>query len=93
MTEMTDQNEEKATQENPLFKPEIWEIINSKYNWAAMDEDGLIYFYREKPFCHTDGFWVTREDDWIGDDNQLICTNVKPRQWKSSLTKRPSVEN
>lgn len=93
MTEITNQNEEKATQENPLFKPEIWEVIDPQFNWAAMDKDGTICFYENKPSCDDDSFWFTDDGDWIEADYRLISINGKKSQWKSSLTKRPSVED
>lgn len=66
-----------------------WEVIRSKYNYAAMDEDGSIYVY-EKPPVVLDGddCWGNTDDyndaQYIG----MLKIPIPTVPWDKSLVSR-----
>ena len=65
-----------------------WEVIDSKWNWAAMDGGGDLYLFEEIPtmdtVCHC---WCTSEDCRFIDD--IFKIDLSEVNWHTSLTKRP----
>lgn len=63
---------------------EIWSHLDKRWQYAAMDEDGRIFFYNTKP---------TREfEDWSASSDMSDCPlniNTDGINWETSLTERP----
>ena len=63
---------------------EIWSHLDKRWQYAAMDEDGRIFFYNTKP---------TREfEDWSASSDMSDCPlniNAYGINWETSLTERP----
>lgn len=67
-----------------------WDIIDEKWQWAAMDRDGTVCFYDEKPvIAEYDASWVCF-DDCFDYEEVFVGTFVTDGViWNDSLTKRP----
>lgn len=66
-----------------------WEVIDSEWNWAAMDNDGCICLYDNKPKRLSENWaYAGTEDDYFYVQGyfKLDITGVN---WYTSLTKRP----
>ncbi|MCD1124845.1 hypothetical protein LPW36_02140 [Jinshanibacter sp. LJY008] len=68
---------------------EVWELIDDRWQFAAMDSDGAVVFYEEEPFLLGDG--------WLNQDGSTysqcpLKLNLHNVQWDKSLTKRPEME-
>jgi len=65
-----------------------WEVIDSKWNWATMDEVGYLYLFEEMPtmdtVCHC---WVSNNPFCNIDD--IFKIDLSEVNWNTSLTKRP----
>lgn len=71
----------KAT---PLNIP--WQHIHPQWEWAAMDKDGSVWAYSDKPLL-TQGSWSYIDDCvWL---SRVMCINTDNINWKISLTERP----
>ncbi|MWN89467.1 hypothetical protein GQ597_01900 [Gilliamella sp. Pra-s65] len=77
-----------APQLTPLpISREIWAMIAPKWKWAAMDKDGEVYFYTDKPYINTrDIGWANSGGDYCG---SALATNTDDINWRLSLTERP----
>lgn len=66
------------TRQRQLVIP--WEHIKPEYKWAAMDEDGEIYFFKQKP-----------RKDAYPDAMQSCLLNINTTgiDWRESLVQRP----
>lgn len=64
-----------------------WEHIKPEYKWAAMDADGEVYLYPEKPEDGGDQ-WLPVEDDAIK-ANDVLNIDTTGIDWRESLTARP----
>lgn len=62
-----------------------WEHIKPEYKWAAMDFDGEINFYSEKPWTGTNS-WAT-DSKWA--TAFMLNINTTGIDWRESLTARP----
>lgn len=72
--------------ELPVVK-EIWAAIDKKWKWAAMDKDGVIYFYKDEPCIFGDNnFWSTGDDIY---HESILAINTDGIDWRKSLTRRP----
>lgn len=61
-----------------------WELIDDTWQWAAMDEDGMVYFYVDEP---NEGFSEWYSDyDYVGSPLKIETPN--PEYWEKTLTKR-----
>lgn len=66
-----------------------WSVIDKKWNFAAMDENGEIYLYELEPAC--DSFcWM-----YVDYTDSVEITNIFPDidkdvNWETSLTERPN---
>lgn len=63
---------------------EIWSYIDKKWQYAAMDEDGNIFFYQGKPNRNI--------DCWSSPSAIVDCPlniNTDGINWETSLTERP----
>lgn len=69
----------------PLPIPrELWNYIDKKWNYAVMDKDGRIFFYKTTP--HRESIY------WSASSNMSDCPlniNTDGIDWKLSLTERP----
>ena len=76
----------KPTKEdNTPIKNIPWDFIDEKYSWCAMDSDGLIFFFEDKPFLRN-----THWDyggGYCGDC--ILKVDTTDVVWNTSLTKRP----
>lgn len=70
----------------PLDIP--WDLIDNVYNYAAMDKNCNVYFYKSEPFV------IGSREDWWPDGEDFTKSplkhNIDGTNWKRSLTKRPS---
>ena len=63
---------------------ELWSYIDKKWQYAAMEQDGRIFFYHAKP--------IIEGDYWSASFNMSDCPlniNTDGIDWKLSLTERP----
>lgn len=79
-----DSNYRIKSHELPIAQ-ETWAMISEEWKWAAMDVDGIIYFYTNEPLLCKDRF--------IYDDGSytksIIALDTDGIDWRQSLTKRP----
>ena len=64
---------------------EMWAMIDKKWKWAVMNEDGEVLFYKEKPY-NTGEYWYT---DSCGCTLNILAIDTDRIDWRKSLTKRP----
>lgn len=64
---------------------EAWGMIDEKWKWAAMDEDGEVWFYKEKPYNTGEGWHI---DSW-GYTLNILAIDTDDIDWRKSLTRRP----
>lgn len=70
-----------------ITKPSIdWSIINKKWKWLAIEENGGIYLYEKKPVICKTGWTVAREYMHI---NDILDINTNNCPWEDSLVERP----
>jgi hypothetical protein len=66
---------------------EMWALIDKTWNYAAMDEDGVVFFYRRKPCV------AVVDNEWNGNGEGVVrcafAINIKGINWRHSLTERP----
>jgi hypothetical protein len=67
-----------------------WEVIDPKFNWFAMDEDGSFFFYENKP-NPLNGTWLHGEDNDIMISEGLVFPNGN-QTWDESCVNRPNVD-
>lgn len=75
-----------ANTSGPLTMDEGWEDAPSYHEWIAMDSDGHVYTYANKPTLTTVA--------WDGKDYASVFSQSLPfyytgSDWKDSLRKRP----
>lgn len=63
-----------------------WEHIKPEFKWAAMDEDGAVYIYNNKPIMGRDG-WDWDEGALAGINN-VLNIDTSGIDWRESLTQR-----
>lgn len=81
--------EEDSSERATPIKGIPWEVIDRKWNWAAMDMDGCICLYDNKPRRLSENWaYAGTEDDYFYVQGyfKLDMTGV---EWTTSLTKRP----
>lgn len=81
--------EEDSSERATPIKGIPWEVIDRKWNWAAMDDDGCICLYDNKPRRLSENWtYAGTEDDYFYVQGyfKLDTTGV---DWTTSLTKRP----
>jgi hypothetical protein len=66
---------------------EMWAMIDKKWNYAAMDRDGRVFFYNIKP--HIDMVFKSWGNDSAHTVGCALAINIEGINWKQSLTKRP----
>lgn len=72
----------------PTKKLDIpWKYINPKYEWAAMDKDGVVYFYVHRPKISRNCYYDDTAESISFHDEILI--RKEDVEWQTSLTKRP----
>jgi hypothetical protein len=64
-----------------------WDHIDPKWNFAAVDQDGSIWFYAEKPEIHMHGDMFYSDYDNI--QNTFLLLDVEGVKWETSVTQRP----
>ena len=66
---------------------EFWAMIDREWEWASMDKDGVIYFYKDEPCIFDDNvFWSTGDDIY---HESILAINTDGIDWRKSLTRRP----
>lgn len=68
----------------PLDIP--WEVVAPEYKYAAMDEDGEVYFYIEKPTL-SEGAWYVDSGNYKS--GAVLNISTEGIDCKLSLTERP----
>lgn len=61
-----------------------WGVIKPEYKWAAMDENGLVHLFGDKPKMYGDGF--------VGEivcNTRALNIDTAGIDWRESLTQRP----
>lgn len=64
-----------------------WEVIKPEYKWAAMDGDGEVYLYGEKPKHESDQWCISDGKAIMA--NSVINIDTAGIDWRESLTERP----
>jgi hypothetical protein len=64
-----------------------WDFVNPKFNYAAIDDGGRVFFYELKPNFLT-SIWVSDGGEVVHAD--LLHIDTTDIDWKDSLTHRPS---
>lgn len=73
--------------DTPLDIP--WEFVDKKYKYAAMDENGSVWFTDKEPYIEssTDTSWTSKG---VYVEKSILTHDTSGINWKRSLTKRPS---
>lgn len=79
-----DTNYRIKSHELPITK-EMWAMIDKKWKWAAMDEDGEVYFYTKNP-SSDNCLWRYDFGKYRG---CVLAIDTDRIDWRKSLTKRP----
>lgn len=79
-----DANYRIKSHELPITR-EMWAMIDKEWKWAAMDEEGDVWFYKEKPY-NTGDCWYA--GSW-GYTLNLLAIDTDGIDWRKSLTRRP----
>ena len=64
-----------------------WSQVPSEFKWAAMDADGKVWIYTNKPNKEQRRFMPTN-----GDVPGLVAPRMYQSNWRDSLTERPTEE-
>lgn len=65
----------------------MWQMINKKWKYAAMDKDGEVYFYINEPYADKDDTsWNNSSGEYC---RSVLSFNIDGINWSLSLTKRP----
>jgi hypothetical protein len=75
--------------EEPLWiAPEVWAVLDRKWQWAARDENGVITIFDTKPILYETG-WDTCND--LLDVSAFAPHLIRPGTvaWDKSLISRP----
>lgn len=66
---------------------EMWQLIDNKWKYVAMDGDGEVYFYEHEPTIGTThDVWSCKTGKCI---ESAFVIDTEGVDWKMSLTKRP----
>ena len=70
----------------------MWSIIDPKWNYVAVDEDGESWFFTHEPLKDTDlvkvGYW--EPNDAVGSEcSQNTIIPITSTDWSNSLSARP----
>lgn len=69
-----------------------WDDVDEKYNWVAIDKDGFIASYVNKPDCdHEKKEWIPGDDGDVEVVKQSDYTNLD--NWKDLIWERPEKQN
>ena len=63
-----------------------WDVIKPEYKWAAMDEDGGVWFFGEKPGIDGDDKYWGGGKDFCQSPLNIDTTGI---DWRESLVQRP----
>lgn len=80
-----DANYRIKSHELPITK-EMWAIIDKKWKYVALDEDGGVWFYENIPYFGTQN-WDVGEGTSV--ENRVLNINTDGIDWRKSLTERP----
>ena len=81
-----DSNYRIKSHELPITR-EMWAMIDKEWEWASMDEDGVIFFYKDAPCIFADNdFWSAGDDIY---HESILAINTDGIDWRQSLTNRP----
>ena len=68
-------------------KPVIpWDSVKEEFVWAARDENGEIWFYKEEPYVDSE-MWVADTTDNVS--GEVLSLDPGTCDWKESLVERP----
>lgn len=75
--------------EEPLVF-EYWHLLNDRYNYVAMDEDGTWWAYQNKPTLGKENAWATGLNSELFKLTDRLNLQTLPscNDWKKSLIKR-----
>lgn len=63
-----------------------WEVIRPEYKWAAMDEDGGVWFFTHKPKIDGEDLYWSCGGDFCQSALNIDTAGI---DWRESLTERP----
>lgn len=82
----------RIDKKTPLIIPEyVWNAIDPKFKYAAMDENKRIYFYKNEPTRMVD-IWGGDFDSKDMASGKCFGIDITNINWKYSLVKRPTKE-
>lgn len=64
-----------------------WDVIEDKWQWAAMNQNGGVYVYPDKPQIDWENPYWSQEDDWYRVD-EVLKIDKGTVDWKDSLQER-----
>lgn len=65
-----------------------WDVIEDAWQWAAMNQNGGVYVYPDKPQIDWENPYWSQEDDWYRVD-EVLKIDKGTVDWKDSLQERP----
>ncbi len=75
----------------PLWvSPEVWRVLDPKWQWAAADKNGSVWVYQGKPEATRSTLWVS--DDACQRIDETLAPHLIKRgtvPWDQSLIQRP----
>ena len=77
--------------ENIVFGVD-WNTVDAKYNWLAVDRDGSVYAYVDKPSGHGNHVWNYLDEG----HHQLYVADYKiapSEDWTTMIAERPKQES
>jgi len=67
--------------------PLNWDKLPINYRWIAIDANGEIYAYKNKPKILDDSYWINVQDFWFKGKTD------PPADFKKCLWKRPKTQS
>jgi len=61
-------------------------LYSEGYRWLAMDMDGDVYAYKSKPYTEEDGYWKSKDLDYVQVMDLFCRPGTIVNDWKDSLT-------
>lgn len=78
----------KAKETSLPITPEMWAMLDDQWQYAAMDDNGDIYIFTDRPdkraIC-----WAYGSGDVV-EITQILKIDITGIDWATSLTKRPA---
>lgn len=67
-----------------------WDEVDSKYNWLAVDQDGLVYAYNNKPVYRSGEIW--EYDGYQFDRVGFLVRECDDPTWTTMIAERPQTK-